>query len=304
MKILNLVFELNNWSWGVVVKSLLEHTPKSISFNTQEFHIWKQRKTNGENIILSQNVTQLPALPDLSKVIARLGGNSSFADKRAKVYLNKMTNCYAIIATNRLLKNIATTANLNTHLILNGLDLNIWKPKKGRKWRIKKPRIGFIDNITDANKRYYKGYDYVIEACDSTNLALKEALFRDKQIPHDQMKELFWDQIDILIHPTMGEGCSNTLMEATACGIPIITTRDAGIHGELMEHEVNVLFCERSTKSIIEQLNKLISNKELFKRLHLGSRAFAEKHHDINIISQQYTQILKSCYFAQDHTIE
>ncbi len=304
MEILSLVFELDCWSWGLIARYLQKGLQQDFIVKTESFYEWCKKPILEGDLILSQNVTQVPHISKLNKTVCRLGGNRSFADGKARVFLDKIAKCAAVIATNEYLSTLAGSVNANTQLIPNGLDLDIWKPKKGRKWLIKRPRVGFIGNIISYEKREYKGYDYVKEACDSLGLELHEALFRDKQIPHDQMKEKFWDLIDVFVLPTQGEGCSNSIMEATACGMPIITTKTAGFHGELMQHKENVLFCERSTESIKKQLKALIGNKELFKKLHLGSRAFAEQHHDINVIADKYRKLFKSLYYSREHEVK
>jgi len=301
MKILNLIYDYNTaWSWGVVVKALQEELQKDFEFESYDFITWPK---NEGDVILSQNVTQLKSISSLHKTIARLGGNRSFDTELSEHYLKTMAKCFAVVATNNGLKEIGLLTNPNTSLIPNGLNLDIWKPKKGRKWRMKRPRIGFIGNILSPEKRDYKGYDFVKEACENLGLELTEALYKKKQTPHDQMCELFWNKIDIFILPTRGEGCSNSIMEALACGVPTITTQCAGFHGELLKHGENVLFCERSVESVQEQLSLLLGNKALFKKLHLGGRAFAEEHHDVKQIAKQFSQLFKECYFAQEHTI-
>jgi hypothetical protein len=299
----SLVFELDNWSWGLVVYHL--HSILKQEFNIQQIKYleWKTNKTYDTDIILSQNVTQLAHIKHLTKTIGRLGGNMSFDNKSVvNSYLHSMSQCFAIIATNKKLTRIARTVNVNTHLIPNGLNLNEWKYINPT-WKGYNCTVGFIGNIKSPAKRLYKGYDFVKQACDSMGLTLLEALYQDKQIPHDRMYEDFWSKIDIFVLPTQGEGCSNSIMEALTCGIPVITTNIAGYHGELLKHNENVLFCERNSVSIMEQLHTLLVNEALYYKLSFNGRTFAEKHHDINVVAEQYRKIFKSCYYNQEHEI-
>ena len=91
---------------------------------------------------------------------------------------------------------------------------------------------------------------------------------------------------------------NNSIIEALAAGIPVITTRTAGYHGETMEHGVNVLFCERTVESIKEQLGLLIDNPSLVKKLSIEGRRFAEAHHNVIDIANKYRKIFNA-YFEE-----
>lgn len=293
MKILSIEF-VNNWSWGLIFNEM-----KKLSNNQIERVFMNDGDTiseNGKDVVLSQNVTLLKRFKERLKTVCRLGGNYNF-DKASNLQplLNEMSKCYALIATNKKLFKIASEVNPNTYLIPNGLSLDEWRPAKNSIQR-EVFTVGFCGNISSEQYRHYKGYDFVKEACENLGLELKTALYKDKQIPHDRMMEDFYCKIDCLVHPTLGEGCSNTLMEACACGVPIITTCEAGFHGEMMEDGVNVLFCERTARSIQDKILKIKRNTELKEKLSRKARVFAEAHHDVKKIAKQYEEIFEKCH--------
>ena len=288
MKILSIEFT-PNWSWGLI----FEHFKRISGNDIERIFMSDKPKEISENadITLVQNVTLLDKVKNKIKSICRLGGNRSFENREIDHIINGMSQCYALIATNNKLYQIAKTANENTYLIPNALSLEEWKPRS-------RFVVGFCANISSDYYRHYKGYDYVKDACDSLGVELKTALYKNQQIPHDRMMQDFYHQIDCIVHPTMGEGCSNTLMEACACGVPIITTTCAGYHGEEMQDRIDVLFCERSTESIRDKILLLINNQALRGQLSAGARAFAEKHHNIEVVARQYDEIFNACHKA------
>jgi glycosyltransferase involved in cell wall biosynthesis len=269
---------------------------KGIEIDRKFTNFFKHKIQTGDyDVVFCQNSTLLRRLNERLKTICRLGGNRTFDDNRPELekMLQEMSKCFCIVATNQKLYDIASAIHDKVYLIPNGLDLEEWRPVK-RTVR-KSLTVGFCANISTETYRHYKGYDFVEEACNNAGVELKTALYQNKQIPHDKMRELFYGQIDCIVHPTLGEGCSNTLMEACACGIPIITTECAGYHGELMKDGKDVLFVERSTESIQTAIEKLRNDKALRAKLGKGSRAFAEKHHDVTEIVKQYEEIFKEC---------
>jgi glycosyltransferase involved in cell wall biosynthesis len=212
-----------------------------------------------------------------------------------ETYMEKMGKCFAVIATNRKLYNIAKTVNPNVFLIPNGIDLIQWAPRPYRKFNLARPVIGFCGNVVHKSNAEYKGYGILKEATRRVGLDVKEALFRTRQIPHDQMMRRFYWRIDILVHPTAGVGCSNTLMEALACGVPVITTRCAGYHGEMLEDGKNVVFCDRTAESIELSIRRFLKHPDMMEQIGAAGREFAEKHHDINDIAAQYREVFCAC---------
>lgn len=309
-----IVFSLEftqRWSWGLVIRHIIAEC-QDITFKRTIM----PEKTQGADVILVQQATLLDKVEERYKSLCRLGGNRTFDDvdrDTAGKYLEQMSQCFAIVATNNHLFEIAKIANPNSYLIPNGLDVDLWAPKIKprhrplvRSFKIgKEPSqtplkfiAGFCGNVSRSRNSHYKGFDMVKAACRKTNTALKTALYGEKQIPHGEMQSKFYHLIDCIIHPTLGEGCSNTLMEACACGIPIITTRQAGFHGELMRDGEDCLFCERTPESIAACIERLKGDPDLRAKIAINARQFAVRHHDVRIIAKQYGQIFKECHEA------
>ena len=292
MNVLSIEFR-KNWSWGLIFTEMQKISNNNIKrvFMDDKDRIPEQ----GYDVVLGQNVTLLGRFKERLRTVCRLGGNYNFDNMDGiEPILEEMSKCHTLIATNQKLYEIAKSINPNTYLIPNGLNLNEWHPPKifyGRKFT-----VGFCANITTEHYRKYKGYDLVLNACSNLGFELKTALYKNKQIPHDEMMDKFYHRIDVLVHPTLGEGSSNCLGEACACGVPIITTREAGFHGELMQDNVDVLFCERTLASVQSRLLTLRTNLKLREALGKNARKFAEKHHDVKIIAKQYEEIFQKCY--------
>jgi glycosyltransferase involved in cell wall biosynthesis len=120
----------------------------------------------------------------------------------------------------------------------------------------------------------------------------RHLLHNANQIPHCEMPSGFYHLIDALVLPSRGEGCSNVVSEALACGVPVLLTK-VGFHGEMLQDKVNCLFVERDTDSIIEAVRHLIANPDLRRILAINGRKFAEEHHDVRKIAVMYDDIFK-----------
>ncbi len=299
--VLNVIWELDSWSWGLCYANIQSELERNYNMTPIEFKPYArngcQLPMDGVDFVLCQNITQVHQVPDdmKRKTITRLGGIMNFKTGNDKVdfYFEQMRQCGAIIATNSKLYDIAKQANPNSYLIPNGIDIRQWCPRPDRVWDYKNPVIGFIGNVANLAKVQYKGYDLVCKAVRDMGLTLRQGLFKSEQIPHDQMKELFYDEIDILILPTDGEGCSNTIMEAMSCGVPVITTRTSGYHGERCVDGENIIFVEKSLIGVKHGITRFLNSPDLYQKIGDGGRAFAITHHDVNIVAAQYREVFE-----------
>jgi sugar transferase (PEP-CTERM/EpsH1 system associated) len=81
---------------------------------------------------------------------------------------------------------------------------------------------------------------------------------------------------DIFVLPSLGEGMSNTILEAMATGLPVIAT-DVGGNPELVLHGVTGLLVEpRSTTSLAAALSRYVSDPALRDLHGRAGRARAE----------------------------
>ena len=84
-------------------------------------------------------------------------------------------------------------------------------------------------------------------------------------------------------------------MEALAAGVPVITTRDAGFHGRCLDHEKNVLFCQRDITDLQDKIMLLKNNQALRETLSVEGRKFCVEHHDIKAVADMYRKIINQC---------
>lgn len=306
--IISLEFEHKKWSWGYTSQFLFSELKPFFEVISMEYRNWKREgvfvKDRSQICYLSQNATQLKgadSLLDYRKTIARLGGNRTFevSPDRKEEYTWVMGKCFALIVTNERLREIAEKANKNVYLIPNGLNLDHWEFILRKGSTDKTLIVGFVGNISTVQKSLYKGHEITESVCLKLGFLLKEALYKNKQIPHDQMQKKFYGKIDVLVLLTDGEGCSNTIMEALACGVPVITTKEAGFHGEKMIHEENILFCEKTKRKLEEILLRLAEDSKLVQKLSVNGRKFAEENHDIKKIAKEYRRVFSACFEAQ-----
>ena len=113
----------------------------------------------------------------------------------------------------------------------------------------------------------------------------------------DDMESVF-QQADIACLPSYREGMPKSLLEAAACGLPIVTTDAPGCR-DVVEHGVNgFLVPIKNIDLLVEHLQRLIDSPSLREQMGGASRERAEQLFGIKKIVEQhlalYECILKS----------
>ena len=84
-------------------------------------------------------------------------------------------------------------------------------------------------------------------------------------------------EADVLIHPSETEGCPNVVMEAMACGLPVVANR-VGEGQYLVEDGVTGFLIERGdAAALVDRIGRLVAQPALRKQMGVQGRAVAEK---------------------------
>jgi len=199
-------------------------------------------------------------------------------------------NAKKVIANSLKLKELANSIVREQHIevISNGVDIEEFKPIKNKK------NSSPLKLISTGRLIERKGYKYLIESITDIkdvkliligdgNLKVKlEKLAKDHNISacfigkkdHKEILQ-FLQKSDIFILPSLNEGMSNSILEAMAVGLPIITT-DTGGSNELVKGN-GIIVRKASTADLKKAILFYINDKNLIHSHGLMSRNLAKK---------------------------
>ncbi len=89
-------------------------------------------------------------------------------------------------------------------------------------------------------------------------------------IPNHALPEIL-NTHELFILPSLSEGMPKTLLEAMACGLPVIGTNVRGIN-EVIEHGRNGILCDTDPNSIREAIITLMQDEELKQKFAENAR--------------------------------
>jgi glycosyltransferase involved in cell wall biosynthesis len=178
-------------------------------------------------------------------------------------------------------------------VLRNGVDLELFRPLDRNEAR-KSLDVGGPLVLSAGHLIPRKGHEYVIRAlADVPNATLaiagdgplRSQLERIAQnldlgsrvrflgsIPHEQMPAIY-SAADVLVLASDREGWANVLLEAMACGTPVVATRIWGTPEIVTAPEAGNLVPDREPETLARAIYQLLSN--LPDRTH--TRAFAER---------------------------
>ena len=219
------------------------------------------------------------------------GGRFSFLNKILKPIIKYVwVNSDRIVANSQALKILAskTLKDKPIYVIPNMVDTNFFCPSD----TMKKENWLNIIYVGRFNKQ--KGLDYLLESfavvikdIPESPLFLeiigegpeKNNLIKKGHMLNISKKIIFVNWVnrtelleryrsaDIFVSSSLDEGMPNAIMEAMACGLPIVATDISG-HRELIEHGKNgLLVLLKSPKALAEAIKTLIKDRDLRERM-------------------------------------
>jgi len=170
----------------------------------------------------------------------------------------------------------------------HGVDTTIFKPPRIR------PRISPAGELvlgwagSRGNHPGKRGIDdYIIPALQGLKgVTLQCAAREDRWRTQEEMVP-FYQGLDAYICASRTEGGPHTLLEAGACGIPVISTR-VGIAPDLIRTEKNGLLVERTVQAIRAAVIELRDERDLRIQMGKTARTIICSHWSWDIQAEKY----------------
>jgi glycosyltransferase involved in cell wall biosynthesis len=118
----------------------------------------------------------------------------------------------------------------------------------------------------------------------------QDQLRRNGWIPHDKLPQ-YLNNIRLLIIPSYTEGLPNMMLEAMACGTPVLATPVGAIPDVIRDGETGFIMEDNSPKCIAENVLRALRSTEL-ERIAENGRHFVEENFAFEKTVKQLRKIL------------
>jgi glycosyltransferase involved in cell wall biosynthesis len=90
-------------------------------------------------------------------------------------------------------------------------------------------------------------------------------------VPYDDVVRYYW-AADLFVLPTLYEGLPKVVLEAMACGLPVITTRVSGNTDAVVDGETGILVDPRSVEQLRDAMLSLLSDPGMMRLMSVRGR--------------------------------
>lgn len=209
-------------------------------------------------------------------------------------------------------KNCSDHPDARVHIVENGVDISELKfsPERDRTLPLS---IGYIGRLSpEKNPLRFIELANIIAQQDSD---VKFFIFGNGPMQHE-VEKLVADSpfssrisyagyahpidnalsmIDLLVVPSRFDGRPNVIMEANACGVPVIANSVGGIP-EMIEEGVNGYLVDINSDGEVMQALTRFKQNDLQASVRVNSRIFSERNFDIKKMVDKYSTVfMKYC---------
>ena len=155
----------------------------------------------------------------------------------------------------------------------NGVDTELFKPMKTLKEK-KNLIVGYSGSL---KHDWRKGItEYIEPACKRAGVELNKAMLADGHyVPIEKMPQ-FYNDIDVYLCASSSEGFSLSVLEASACGRPVISTRVGGCEDLIIDGE-NGFLVDRDVESITEKILVFKEDRKLVEKMGCANRKIVKE---------------------------
>lgn len=201
----------------------------------------------------------------------------------------------------------------NYAIVLNGVDLDQFRPVARRPGRRRLLSAGslrheyVLGTVLPVFSRLWQQHDLELLIVGSRDNVSRRGLesFCQKHpqaaerirvigpVPNAEMPR-HMREADILVHPRLGDSCPNTVVEAMACGLPVVCGSWGGVvelvgEGGIVVPTEEWAYGERYVKDLAEAVERILGDLERYRG---AARARAEAKFDIRATAHHYSTAL------------
>lgn len=118
-------------------------------------------------------------------------------------------------------------------------------------------------------------------------------------VPPQQDVETYMQSFDIYANSSVYEGMSNTLLEAMACGVPVVATKVGGTPFIVRDGYNGLLASPGAPDELANALYSLVSNPSLREQIAENGFRYVRENHDLRSFVSTHERIYEEAYYQK-----
>lgn len=202
-----------------------------------------------------------------------------------------------LVLTEDMRKKMTEFTSRNIYIVPNGINLEQFNDRSQNL-----VKNGSTKNILFVGRLHpVKGVQYLIEAMEyvlkkvpncnlilvgdgvdrarletlSVQLGIKKSVHFVGIVPHEKVR-IFMQQADIFVLPSLSEGFPGVILEAMACGLPIVATRVGGVVDIVNDGSNGYLVDVKDSKTVADRIILLLQDNEMRVKMSVNNRRMVE----------------------------
>ena len=123
-----------------------------------------------------------------------------------------------------------------------------------------------------------------------SSLNLRDSVIFLGNIPYENLPK-FYNACDALLLPSLIDPSPSVILEAMACGKPVIGSKVGGIEDVLVDRETGYLFTPNSYRELYLLLRKFVESPDIIQQFGKNSRRRIEEVYALDKISEKHIKI-------------
>jgi glycosyltransferase involved in cell wall biosynthesis len=217
----------------------------------------------------------------------------------------------AVVANSQGLGGLAEAfdSQVQIEVVPNGVDVHSFSSPTYRDWN--SPRMLFVGRLV-----YQKGLDILVKVLgelkstpwklklvgDGPHRPVLESLADDLGIA-DRIEFMGWlsreamshqyEDANLFVFPSRHEGMPNAVLEAMACGLPVVASHIAGNEELVLPEKTGLLVPPEDPLALRNALESLLLNPERGIQMGEAGRRLVEEHYTWDHMAKQYLSLIQ-----------
>ncbi len=125
---------------------------------------------------------------------------------------------------------------------------------------------------------------FVVDQCE--RLGISEAVEFKGKVVGDELVRLY-QQATLFVMASAQEGLGIVMLEAMACGAPVVATDCGGPEGIVLDGQTGQIVPNNDAKALAEAINRLLSDPEALKVMRENCKNFIQEHASREVVERQ-----------------